>query len=126
MLRLLDSRDIEFLRSQPGFTPKLESALRFRRCQIFREYLRGLEMDFMRVCTALKVLLVQEEQDRPDLSALLIQYRIMFATTLLAIHFRLFLYRFGIGTVDAGSLVRLFDVVRLELRQLVPASVAYA
>src|ERR1035437_5554731 len=41
MMRLLDSRDIEFLRSQAGFTPKMESKLRAQRCQIFRGYQIG-------------------------------------------------------------------------------------
>src|ERR1035441_9092708 len=55
MMRLLDSRDIEFLRSQAGFTPKMEARLRAQRCQIFRGYLRCLDMDFQRVCVALKL-----------------------------------------------------------------------
>src|ERR1035441_9513493 len=49
MMRLLDSREIEFLRTQTGFTPGMESKLRARRCQIFRGYLRCLDMDFQRV-----------------------------------------------------------------------------
>ena len=35
MMRLLDSGDIEFLRAQPGFTPKMVTKLRAQRCQIF-------------------------------------------------------------------------------------------
>jgi hypothetical protein len=122
MMRLLDSRDIEFLRSQAGFTPKMESKFRAQRCQIFRGYLRCLDMDFKRVCMALKLVLVQSEQDRPDLSAVLVHHQIMFASGLLAVRFRLFLYRWGIGTVDANSLVQIFDVMAMELRTLVPAS----
>jgi hypothetical protein len=123
MMRLLDSGDLEFLRSQAGFTPKMESKLRAQRCQIFRGYLRCLEMDFKRVCTALKLVLVQSEQDRPDLAAVLVHHQIMFSSGLLAAHFRLFLYRWGICTVDATALVQIFDVMRVELRNLVPASV---
>ena len=122
MMRLLDSRDIEFLRSQAGFTPKMEAKLRAQRCQIFRGYLRCLDMDFQRVGMALKLVLLHSEQDRPDLSALLVHHRIMFATGLLAARFRLFLYRWGICTVDVTSLVRIFDVMRIELRTLVPAA----
>jgi hypothetical protein len=33
---------------------------------------------------------------------------------------RLFLYRWGLGTVDAASLVKLFDAMRLELQSVVP------
>src|ERR1019366_8069773 len=71
MMRLLDSRDIEFLRSQAGFTSKMEGKLRAQRCRIFRDYLRCLDMDFQRVCMALKVVLLHSEQDRPDLSDVL-------------------------------------------------------
>jgi hypothetical protein len=122
MMRLLDSRDIEFLRSQAGFTPKMESEMRARRCQIFRGYLRCLDMDFQRVCTALKLVLVQSEQDRPDLSGVLLHNQILFATGLLAVQFRLILYGWGICTVDADRLVRIFDGMAFELRHLVPAA----
>jgi len=121
MMRLLDSSDIRFLRSQAGFSPKMESRLRAQRCQIFRGYLRCLNMDFKRVCAALKLVLAQSEQDRPDLSAMLIHHQVMFATGLVSAYFSLFLYRSGIGTVDASSLVKIFDVLRIELRTLVPA-----
>jgi hypothetical protein len=122
MMRLLDSREIEFLRSQRGFTSKMETRLRAQRCQIFRGYLRCLETDFQRVCTALKLVLVHSHQDRPDLSAILVHHQIMFATGLLSVHFRLFLYRWGVCTVEVESLVKIFDVMRLELRNMVPAA----
>jgi len=127
MMRLLDSRDFEFLRSQNGFTPKMESRLRAQRCQIYRGYLRCLETDFQRVCTALKLVLVQSEHDRPDLSAVLLHNQILFAAGLLAVHVRLVLYGWGIGTADADALVRIFDRMAYELRHLVPAAMpAYA
>lgn len=122
MMRLLDCRDIEFLRSQAGFNPKMEARLRAQRCQIFRGYLRCLDMDLQRVCMALKLILLHSEQDRPDLSAVLVHHQIMFATGLLTVHFRLFLYRWGICSVDATRLVQIFDIMRIELRTLVPAA----
>jgi len=122
MMRLLDSSDIAFLRSQAGYTPKMESRLRAQRCQIFRGYIRCLDKDFRQVCTALKLVLVQSQHDRPDLSAVLVHHQVMFASGLLAVYFRLFLYRWGICTVDVTALVQIFDVMRLELRNLVPAA----
>jgi hypothetical protein len=122
MMRLLDSRDIEFLRSQAGYTPEMESKMRAQRCQIYRGYLRCLETDFQRVCTALKLVLVQSEQDRPDLSSVLLHNQILFATGLLAVHFRLLLYGWGIGTVDADGVMRIFDGMAFELRHLVPSA----
>ena len=46
----------------------------------------------------------------------------MFASGLLAVYFRLFLYRWGICTVDVTPLVQIFDVMRIELRNLVPSA----
>ena len=46
MMRLLDPDDLEFLRSQPGFTWRMASRLRAQRCQLFRSYLRSLDEDF--------------------------------------------------------------------------------
>ena len=122
MMRLLDSRDIGFLRSQAGFTPKMESKLRAQRCQIFRGYLQCLDTDFKRVCLALKVVLVHSQQDRPDLSAALVEHQMRFASIMLGVHVRLFLYRWGICSVDVASLVQIFDVMRIELRTLVPST----
>src|SRR3954470_24427366 len=52
MLRLLDSADIQFLRSQPGYTRKMESTLRMQRSQVFKSYLKCLNTNFQRVATA--------------------------------------------------------------------------
>ena len=126
MMRLLDGGDLEFLRSQPGFTPRMATKLRIQRCQIFRGYLRCLNGDFQRVCAALKVLMLQSRQDRPDLAGVLVQHQLMFACGMAMVYFRLFLYRWGVCGVDVTSLVRNFDLLRLELRNLVPASATTA
>lgn len=124
MMRLLDGGDLEFLRSQPGFTPQMAAKLRGQRCQIFRGYLRCLNTDFQRVCAAIKILMLQSRQDRPDLAGLLLQHQVMFAWGMGMVQFRLFLYRWGISGVDVTSLVKNFDLMRLELRSLVPATLS--
>jgi hypothetical protein len=43
---------------------------------------------------------------------------------LVLVGLRLFLYRFGVCGVDVTDLVKNFDVMRLELRRLVPANMA--
>jgi len=122
MMRLLDGADLEFLRSQPGFTPRMATKLRVQRCQIFRGYLRCLNGDFQRVCAAIKILMVQSRQDRPDLAGLLVQQQMRFACEMGLVYFRLVLYRWGVCGVDVTSLVKNFDLMRLELRSLVPAT----
>jgi hypothetical protein len=124
MMRLLDGGDLEFLRSQPGFTPRMATKLRVQRCQIFRGYLRCLNGDFQRVCAAMKVLMLQSRHDRPDLAGVLVQHQAMFAWGMAMVYSRLFLYRWGVCGVDVTSLVRIFDLMRLELRSLVPATLS--
>jgi hypothetical protein len=123
MARLLDGSDMEFLRSQPGFTPKILSKLRSQRCQIFRGYLRCLQGDFGRVCSAIKLVMLQSKHDRPDLAAALIRHQLMFATGMITAHCRLTLYSWGLGRVEVSGLVKSFDKMRLELRTLIPAAV---
>jgi hypothetical protein len=124
MLRLLDGEDLRFLQSQPGFTPRMVSRLRAQRCQIFRGYLRCLSSDFGRVCGAVKLLMLQSRRDRPDLAVVLLRSQFSFATAMLLVYGRLGLYRLGICGVDVSDLVRTFDLMRVELRQLVPAHMA--
>jgi hypothetical protein len=124
MLKLLDPTDLEFLRSQPDYSRRMEANLRAQRCQIFRGYLRCLNTDFRRVCLALKLVMAQSQQDRPDLASVLVHHQIMFTSGMIAIQARLLLYRWGICTVDVSGLVQIFDVMRLELRKLMPTAVA--
>ncbi len=122
MLRLLDNREIGFLKAQPGFTPRMETRLRTERCRIFRGYLRCLTADFGRVCAALKLLMVQSRHDRADLAVALLGSQAKFVLLMGAVTLRVFLYRWGFASVDVHSLVELFDGLRLELRTLVPAA----
>ena len=124
MMHLLDGGDAQFLRSQPGFTPGLATKLRIERCQVFRGYLRCLRTDFQRVCAALKLLMLHSREDRPDLAGVLVHQQLMFECGMFLVGFRLFLYRWGLCGVDVTDLVKIFDVMRLELRRLVPAGAA--
>ncbi|HLK62028.1 MAG TPA: hypothetical protein VKU19_01215 [Bryobacteraceae bacterium] len=124
MLRLLDAADLEFLRTQPGFSPKMERKLRAQRCQIFRGYLRCLRGDFERICTTIKVLMLQSRNDRPDLAAALVRHQVTFALGMASVEVRLLLYRWGLGAVDVAVLVRVFEQVRVELRGMLPVAAA--
>ena len=122
MMHLLDDGDLGFLRSQPGFTPAMAARVRLERCQIFRGYLRSLRTDFQRVCAALKLLMLHSRYDRPDLAGVLVHQQLRFECGMMVVRFRLFLYRFGLCGVDVADLVKIFDLMRLELRRLVPAA----
>src|SRR5579872_3315294 len=126
MFRLLSNDEIQFLSQNPNFTPKLASQFRRQRCEIFRGYLRSLSGDFSRVALALKLLMVQASSDRPDLASVLVRSQMAFTFALLTAHVHLVLYSFGLGTVNANDLLRLFDGMRLELRSLVPSEMSAA
>lgn len=122
MMRLLDGGDLAFLRTQPGFSPSMAARLRQQRSQIFRGYLRCLSADFAKVCAAIKLVMLQSQHDRPDLASVLIRHQVMFALGVSLVQLRLLLYRWGICGVDVSALVKTFDVMRLELRSLVPST----
>ena len=124
MMHLLDSGDLQSLSSQPGFTPRMAAKLRTERCQVFRGYLRCLRTDFQRVCAALKLLMLHSSYDRPDLAGVLVHHQLMFECGMVLVGLRLFLYRLGVCGVDVTDLVKNFDVMRLELRRLVPATLS--
>jgi hypothetical protein len=121
MLGLLNQEDLQFLRTQPGFTPQMATSFRIQRCQLVQEHLRNLDSDFKRICMALKVLMVQAEHDRPELASALVRNQMTFAYGMVMVQFQLVFYRYGVGTVDVTGLVKLFDGLRLQLRTLVPA-----
>jgi hypothetical protein len=52
-----------------------------------------------------------------------VRSQLIFATSMLLVYCRLVLYRFGFCGVDVSSLVQTFDLMRVELRQLVPAAI---
>ena len=122
MFRLLDSADIEFLRSQPGYSREIETKLRQQRSHVFRGYLRSLQGDFQRVCLALKIVMAQSDHDRGDLASVLMHQQLLFAAGMLSIHARLVLYRWGLCEVDVTGMVRIFDRMRSELCTLVPSA----
>src|SRR5215469_12538051 len=59
MLRLLRDDEMNFLKSQPGFTEAQAAQFRSERARVFRGYLRCLHADFGRVTMAIRVLMVQ-------------------------------------------------------------------
>ena len=97
MNRLLDNRDIRFLREQQGFRPEMEKRLRAQRVLVFREYLRLLEADFHR------------------LSSGRMRWQAVFAWRLLEVKFQVTLYQYRLAEVDVEPLTSVFEGLREEL-----------
>ena len=126
MERLLDAGDYEFLERQPGVDRETLRRFRARRRHLFRAYLACLSQDFNTVCTAIKSLMAQAANDRPDLAGLLLRNRLYFTLGMLRAEFHLALQAVGIGSVDTHSLVEALDSMRLELSGLRLAAVSAA
>ena len=122
MLRLLDNRDFEFLRSQPGVSGRQIASLRAQRCEIFKGYLNALHADFNRVSRALKVMIADSQADRSDLARLLLRQQAQFAASMMRVKFRLVLYGWGLSRVDVSGPLQLFQGVRLQLATLSPVA----
>lgn len=120
--RLLDENEMARLLSHPAITPKMLRSLRTRRVRIFRGYLKSLSADYGRVCTTVKLLMVQSAQDRPDLANVLVTQRITFNLRLMMAECRLTLHALGLGGVDVAQLVAALDSMRLELNTLMAAA----
>jgi hypothetical protein len=120
MTRLLRTDELSFLRSHAGFTAIPASQFRKQRAQVFRGYLRCLHRDFQRISMAIRVLMVQSRDDRPDLARVLVRRRAIYTVAAAVVHARLHLYQWGICEVDATGLMRTFEALQLELRALLP------
>jgi hypothetical protein len=120
MERLLEDRDYEFLAAQPGFNRKMVRRLRSERRRVFRGYLRCLSRDFNRVCGGIQMIMLQSDQDRPDLATILVRQKLLFALGMTAVQFRLILHACGIGAVDARHLVQALEAMRVEMRDMQP------
>ena len=122
MVHLLSEDDLSFLRQQPGFTPRMEKRLRRDRCRAFRAYLQSMQVDFSRICTALKLIILQSRQDRPDLASALVRSQAKFAWAMTIANLNVSLYRLGISGPDMTGLLSVFEGMRVELRILIPAT----
>jgi hypothetical protein len=124
LLRLLDRGDFDFLRSQPGCTPRMLARFRRQRFRVACAYLRALRTDFDRVSLALKLLLLNSPVDRPELTRALVRSRILFASAMMMMRIRLLFFRLGIGGVDASGIVKRFEHIRFELVTFAASTVA--
>ena len=119
--RLLDRSEFEFLERR-GLDKARIHALRAKRRELFRMYMRRLTHEFNSAHAALQTVLVTAEVDRPELARELARQRLLFYRGLIGVEVRLRLNAMGFDSVPVPSLalIRPLERLHLECCRLVP------
>jgi hypothetical protein len=120
MSRLFDAQDIEFLRGVPGYTRRMETGFRRRRCRIFLGYLRSLRAEFLAAQTDLETLRIESPDDYQQVALMLLRCRMRFAWAMIPAYVCLFQFRWELGSTNLGLLVQRFEDIRGEIRHWLP------
>jgi hypothetical protein len=120
MLRLLDESDLRFLEVQPGFTEALVQRVREHRYRMFVAYLKSLRRDFDGLTAALKQIMTSSDHDCASLASTLLRAEVGFSWAFVMAYARAYVWRKGLGTVDAQELLRAFQGIHVELRMAAP------
>jgi hypothetical protein len=122
MMRLLRRADFEYL-LQNGVDRKFVRELQSSRRRAFRGYLRMLTLDFNRLHTTAKMLLLSAPSDRPEFAKALVYARLTFSLGLLEAHTRLALSSAGFPVeADLRQLVGQMETMRGNLQGLAMAA----
>jgi hypothetical protein len=102
--RLLGPRDVEYLRTLPGYSRAVEREFRRNRLKVCRELLLEMELDFDRLLGVAQALLTAGRAD-PALADELLRQRLRFKRALWRVRLQMLAYRAGWGQVDVSALV---------------------
>ena len=105
LLRLLEE-DFRSSDSQDGAATRMAFKSGVQRWKQMHERLRHLKDDFRLVCTALKFIIVESKQDRPDLAWVLLRNQMTFAYGMAVARFRLACFVCGVLASVALDKVR--------------------
>src|SRR5216684_1242049 len=116
MQRLLDTGDVEFLSSQPGYRPEIGKRLMAERRKIFRGYLRMLILDFNQLIGLGKLMVVYATEDHAELARALWRSQISFYCAVFAVQCKLALHPLGWSGVDVNKLVKALETMRDQIQ----------
>ena len=109
MIRMLDARELATARELTGIADSDYSRFRKSRIRSFRIYLKDMRCDFRRIEFKMRYLMLSASTQEADLVQRLNRLKADFQLKLLRVELELFLFRFGIGTVDVASLVAMLE-----------------
>ena len=122
MRRLLDPAECQYLLKN-GVSKDVIKSMRKSRRKLYRLYLRTLVQDFDRITNGLKLVQVSSYTNRPDLATFLMRQKVMFYRNVLLAEFSLALHTSGFECVPQVDLLGPLEMLRAQLRQLIPATV---
>jgi len=117
MERLLDTADIAFLASQPGYRPEIGKRLTRERREIFKSYLQHLAQDFQHLIAIGKLMLVYAAEDRPELARALLRQQATFQWRVGLVRLQLAIYPLGLSRPEVRALVQSVEAIRLQIQQ---------
>ena len=118
MGRLLDDRDLQFLKSQPGFRPEMGKKFIRERRRILRLYLQELAADFHRLHAHARAMVASLPAEHSALVGMLIRQQVRFWYEMAAIEMSLSLDLMGRGTARARGLISALAAMHAEIGQL--------
>jgi|SRR5271170_1040069 len=124
MRRLLDQRDIEFLKKQPGYHPALAKSLRRERRKALIGYLELMIADFNQLLHIGRLMLINSNIDRPEFARTLWRQQIRFYASVCSIRCKLALSPLGLRVERLellDSLASMFQQVKEIASQDSPA-----
>ncbi len=101
MQRLLSADDLALI----GSDKALVRQLRKQRCSVVRGYLRCMTKDFAILHASVREIITNAQQDSPELGVIILNSKFRFLFASCRIEMSLWLYRYGIGTVNLSALV---------------------
>jgi hypothetical protein len=117
---LLSESDFLFLKSEPGFTPKIGAEWKRGRRRLFRAYLTELKRDFGRLHMQARAMVTESEAAAADLVPVLMKQQIAFYRAVAFLEVRLAFQAAGIGHVDVRPLMELIESMQVDLAEFAP------
>jgi hypothetical protein len=116
MQRLLETRDLDFLKSQVGYRPQIAKRLMAERRKIFAAYLGHLVSDFNQLVRIGKLMIVYSSQDQHEFARRLWRQQVRFYAGFCSLRLQLALYPLGWATTDAHRLVEALAAMRNQVQ----------
>ena len=117
-LERLEPNDISFLQEHPALARTLAGELRRERRKVLRQYVHALRRDFNETCAHIRSVLVNSEEDRPDLTRSILKQQILFKLALVQAECSMMFEALGFAEVDFDVIVGSLESIKFSVTRL--------